>query len=215
VPLSWNQWDHTTWEKAWSYRRHFDLPEDATGRIFLDFEAANVTATVTLNGQRLGRHFGGCLPFSFEITDVVKPTGNVLAVLVDARFNINVPPNMPAPAHSEEVDYWQPGGIYGTATLRAVPNTYITDVAATPRDTLDDAKGRVEITCFIDAASAASSAHVDVVIEDLAGNAVASASSADTALAAGENEVPLVVDGITSIELWDVDSPTLCNCSGA
>ena len=209
VPLSWNQWDNTTWEKAWTYRRHFDLPADATGRIYLDFEAANVTAHVTLNGKSLGRHFGGYLPFSFEITDSVKAKGNVLAVLVDARFNINVPPNIPAPVHSEAVDYWQPGGIYGSVTLRAVPTTHITDVAATPREVLDAAKRRVDITCYVDAATASKGGHVDVELQGLDGKVIATASSPVAPIPAGESEISLVIDGLASVELWDVDSPNL------
>ena len=48
-------------------------------------------------------------------------------LLVDARFNLNVPPNLPDPAHSEEVDYWQPGGIHGTVTLRTEPPSFVGD----------------------------------------------------------------------------------------
>ncbi len=209
VPLSWNQWDATTWEKVWNYRKHFDLPAGAAGRIFLDFEAVNVSATVTVNGQRIGRHFGGYLPFSFEITDVVKPTGNILGVLVDSRFNLNVPPNIPAPVHSEEVDFWQPGGIYGTVELRVVPETFISDVAATVRDALDPTKRRVEVECFLDAAEAGDAHSLDVVITDASGVEVARASAELASIAAGASSASVVVDGLQDVELWDVDSPVL------
>jgi beta-galactosidase len=209
APLSWNAWDPETWEQVWSYRKHFDLPSDATGRIFLDFEAANVTATVTLNGHRLGRHWGGYLPFSVEVTDVVTPSDNVLSVLVDSRFNLNVPPNIPAPMHSEEIDFWQPGGIYGTVTLRAVPLTHIADVAATVRNALDDVTRRVEVTCFIDSVEPIAGARIEVEVQQLDGTVVGSSTSGVTELAAGTSEIRTVVDGLDTVSLWDVDSPTL------
>lgn len=214
VPLSWNQWDPTTWDEVWTYRKHFDLPADAAGRIFVDFEAANVSATVTLNGTRIGRHFGGYLPFSFEITDAVQATDNVLAVLVDSRFNLNVPPNIPAPVHSEAVDYGQPGGIHGSVTLRVQPVAFIADVAATPRDVLDPASRRVELVCTIDSSAALRGVQIESVLEAADGTSVAtalahSAELPSGSLDAGKSEVALTIDGLADIDLWDVDSPVL------
>jgi beta-galactosidase len=209
VPLSWNQWDNVAWEKVWSYRKHFDLPEDLSGRTFLDFEAANVTATVTVNGTRIGRHFGGYLPFSFEITDVVAATGNIVAVLVDSRFDLNVPPNIPAPVHAEEVDFWQPGGIHGSVTLRIEPTLFIADVAATVRSALEPAARRVEIVAHVDAGVATTGGVLDVSIIDASGVVTASATTAVPELPAGTAEIALVVDGLEEVELWDVDAPHL------
>jgi beta-galactosidase len=209
VPLSWNQWDASTWEKVWNYRKHFDLEDGVQGRVFLDFEAVNVSATVTVNGHRIGRHFGGYLPFSFEITDALKPKGNIVGVLVDARFNLNVPPNIPAPVHSEEVDFWQPGGIYGAVNLRIVPTTFISDVAATVRDALDPKARRIEIECFLDSTSASTGNRLEVVVSDAAGTEVARSSRDLGQTEAGASTATLVVDGLSDIELWDVDSPVL------
>ena len=207
--LSWRQWDPATWEKAWSYRKHFDFTPTPDERVFIDFEAVNVTASVTLNGVRLGRHFGGYLPFSFEITEALTQGDNLLAVLVDARFNINVPPNIPIPVHSEAVDYWQPGGIYGTVTIRRVPSAFIADVVATPRDVLDSASRRVDIVCVVDAAQPVSDATVVVRLLDAEETEVASATRSSVELVAGGGEIELSVEGLEHIELWGVDSPTL------
>ncbi|AMM22584.1 hypothetical protein AX769_20780 (plasmid) [Frondihabitans sp. PAMC 28766] len=207
APLSWRQWDPATWEHVWSYRRHFDAPVAPADRSFVDFEAVNVAATVTLNGHRLGRHFGGYLPFSFEVTEHLRAGDNVLAVLVDARFNLNVPPNLPAPARSEDIDFWQPGGIHGTVTLRAVPGTFVSDVSAVPRDVLDPDRRRVEITAFVDARD-----HVDSrILTELVGPDGATVASADVTatLSPGVNEVPLSINDVGSVALWDVESPTL------
>lgn len=210
VPLSWTNWDHTAWEQVWPYRKHFDVPGEMVGsRLFLDFEAANVAATVTLNGVRLGRHWGGYLPFSFEITDLVKPAGNVLAVLLDARFNLNVPPNLPPPAQSEDVDYWQPGGIHGTVTLRAEAPVYVRDVVATPRQVLDPAARRLEITAFVDALEPVSGATLEVALQSLDGAVLARLTGPATGLGAGASELSLTLEDLAGVELWDVDSPVL------
>ena len=109
TPLSWQDWDPAAWEQTWLYRRHFDAPPGHRGRrAFLEFAAAMTHATVTLNGTRVADHLGGYLPFSTEVTGVLRPEGNVLAVRLDASFNLNVPPDRPAPAETVSVDYWQP-----------------------------------------------------------------------------------------------------------
>ena len=93
VPLSWRNWDPSAWERLWVYRKHFDAPPGTDGmRVFGDFAAAMTRATVTLNGVEVADHLGGYLPFSAEITDQLRPDGNVLAVRLDSTFNLNVPP---------------------------------------------------------------------------------------------------------------------------
>ena len=119
TPLSWQNWDPSAWEQVWAYRKHFDAPPGTEGRrVFLDFSAAMTHATVTLNGTEVAEHLGGYLPFSAEITSTLRPGGNVLAVRLDSTFNLNVPPDRPAPYISTSVDYWQPGGIYRDVRLR-------------------------------------------------------------------------------------------------
>ncbi|MCA1603644.1 MAG: hypothetical protein LC776_19060, partial [Acidobacteria bacterium] len=65
--LSWRRWEPHSWEREWIYRRHFDVPRELHGRrVFVDFGAALTRASLTLNGQELGEHLGGYLPFSYE-----------------------------------------------------------------------------------------------------------------------------------------------------
>jgi beta-galactosidase len=208
--LSWRQWDHTLWEKVWTYRKHFDLADFEEGqRVFLDFEAVMTNATVTLNGVRLGQHFGGYLPFSFEVTDAVKASGNLLAVLVDSRFNLNVPPNIPIPVKSEAVDYWQPGGIYGTVNLRVVPAAYVSELVATPENVLDADARSVRVTSVVDASQALGTASLRVSLIDGAGTEIATVTSPVSIGGAGVQEIESVLSGLASVELWDVESPVL------
>jgi hypothetical protein len=136
------------------YRKRFDAPPGADrGRVFLDFAAAMTRATVTLNGAEVTDHLGGYLPFRAEISGLLRPAGNVLAVRLDSTFNLNVPPDRPAPEPSVSVDYWQPGGIYRDVRLRLLPRAFLADVFAKPVNVLDPAARQVVVQVTVDAAA--------------------------------------------------------------
>jgi hypothetical protein len=64
-----------------TYRTHFDAPPLARSpapRLFLDLGSLSMLAEVRLNGKPLGVVW--CPPWRVEITDAVKPAGNVLEV---------------------------------------------------------------------------------------------------------------------------------------
>lgn len=96
VPASWNDqinerrdylgtaWYQTTFALPWGWRGQ---------RIHLRFNSVNYLAEVWLNGQRLGGHEGGHLPFAFDVTDQVRDQDNVLVVRVSgALAPEHVPP---------------------------------------------------------------------------------------------------------------------------
>ncbi len=63
-------------ERLW-YRRKFSLPEHYAGkRILLHFGAVDWQCIVYVNGQAVGEHSGGYLPFSFDITDALRAQGS-------------------------------------------------------------------------------------------------------------------------------------------
>ena len=87
----------------------------------------------------------------------------MLAVRLDSTFNLNVPPDRPAPEPTISVDYWQPGGIYRDVRLRVVPQAFLADVFAKPVSVLDPAARQVVVQATVDAASGLSGpAHVTV-----------------------------------------------------
>ncbi|MPZ82796.1 MAG: hypothetical protein GEV28_21285 [Actinophytocola sp.] len=208
--LSWREWDPATWEKVWAYRRHFDVPDELRGlRLFLDFDGALTESTATLNGAPVGGYRGGYLPFSFEITDQVAPRGNVLALALDARFSVNVPPNRRAPIPARTIDFWQPGGIYRQAALRAVPPVFLADVFAKPVDVLDPARRRLDVRCTVDAAAVPRGAtQIQVVLRD-GDRKVASATAPVTIGGPGQAEATVTLTGLPDITLWEVDDPKL------
>jgi hypothetical protein len=65
-----------------TYRKTFDAPQQASPsqRLFIDLGSVRELAEVRLNGKSLGIVWAP--PFRVEITDPLKPTGNVLEVEV-------------------------------------------------------------------------------------------------------------------------------------
>jgi beta-galactosidase len=211
APLSWRHWDPASWERTFCYRRAFVLPEHFAGmRVFVDFAGAMTKATVHLNGHELGVHLGGYLPFSYEVTDLLAQGENLLAVLLDASFDINVPPNVPAPGTNLDIDYFEPGGIYREVCLRAVPQVFLDDVFAKPVDVLSPSP-RVEVECTIDAAVVpAGSGLLSVeVLDPETGARTGSAVMAPEVDQAGRSVVRLSVDQLSEVTLWDIERPKL------
>ena len=207
--LSWRQWDPATWEKEWIYRRRFDVPEELAGlRLFADFDGALTGSTVTVNGQSAGQYQGGYLPFSQEITGLVRQRDNLLAVRLDAAFGIDVPPDRPGQS-SVSVDFWQPGGIYRQARLRAVPQIFVADVFARPTAVLDAARRTVEVEITLDAATVpAQGARVVAELRD-GSRTITSAATAVRITGTGQSTAAVSLTGLGDITLWDVDRPQL------
>jgi beta-galactosidase len=215
APLSWQNWDPSTWEQDWIYRKHFDAPANTDGqRVFLDFQAAITASTVTLNGTVVTENAGGYLPFSAEITDQIQPTGNILAVALNSEFSIDVPPDRPAPYVSTSVDYWQPGGIYRDVQLRAVPQVFIADVFAQPVSVLDPANTQVQVQVTVDAALVPQDP-VTIVVElrdpDARQNPVAKVTAPVSITSTGQITVTATVQDLPAITLWDSENPKLYN----
>ena len=209
TPLSWQDWNPAAWERVWVYRKHFDAVPDASGRVFLEVGAALTHSTVTLNGTAVGDYLGGYLPFSCELTGALQPSGNVLAVRLDSTFNLNVPPDRPAPQHATSVDFWQPGGIYRDVRLRMVPQVFLADVFAKPVNVLDPVARQVVVQATVDAAAALDGT-AEVAVELRDGDVVTAAGLAPVAISGpGQTTVTVTLAGLGEIMLWELAEPKL------
>ncbi|MBW8848304.1 MAG: hypothetical protein JF607_25450 [Burkholderiales bacterium] len=89
LPHTWNAQDGEAggpyYRGAGWYRRVIERPAGAAGgrRQFLEFDGATMAADVWVNGRLAGRHEGGYARFRFDITPLLRPGRNVLAVRVD------------------------------------------------------------------------------------------------------------------------------------
>jgi beta-galactosidase len=205
--LSWEKWDPASWESVWLYRRHFSLPYETAGqRVFIKFDGAMTSATPKINGVALPEHFGGYLPFEYELTKFLKDGDNILDVEVDARWQ-DVPPDG-NPKGPRSVDYLQPGGIVRPVRLCIVPQVFISDVFAKPLNVLSGSRS-VAAKCTVNATEpAAQSYRIKVKLMD--GDHVVSSAQKTVAIEKeGDTEVEINLTSLGNIKLWDVDAPHL------
>ena len=80
-------------------------------------------ATVYCNGQEICRHGCGYTAFEADITDaVVFGSQNTVAVRLDSRESLNVPP------FGGQIDYLTFGGLYRQVWLLVRENSHFKDV---------------------------------------------------------------------------------------
>jgi beta-glucuronidase len=122
VPGDWNTqadklffYEGTVW-----YKKSFDYQRKPNTRLFVYFGAANYFADVYLNGEKIGQHEGGFTPFNFEITRLVRDTGNFLVVKVDNKRRRDAVPTL-------MTDWWNYGGLTREVKLIETPTTFVND----------------------------------------------------------------------------------------
>jgi beta-galactosidase len=144
IQLPWHSFDDKDYEFVSTYRRRIKFPEGAAGkRVFVDFEGVMTASTVWMNGVRLGDYKGGFTPFSFELTKHLRQDAeNVLVVQVDSTERDDIPP------FGYEIDYMTFGGIYREVAIRVVPNTYIDNIFAQPKNVLSNSAS-LDVHCFL------------------------------------------------------------------
>lgn len=127
------------------FRKSFSLEKSPSSqRTFLEFEAVDYRCRVWLNGVGLGGHTGYFAPFSFEITELLRPGRNLAAVEVDAPLDPGFPFNKTIIKGG--LQHWDmrpggwtrrgqergSGGIWGSVALRATGPARIGRMLAAP-----------------------------------------------------------------------------------
>ena len=118
-----------------------ELPE--AERYFLEFQGANASADVYVNGQHLAHHDGGYSTWRVDVTDALQEE-NLIAVLVDNSINETVYPQM--------ADFTFYGGLYRDVNLVCVAQSHFDlsyhggpGIQVTPEMEGDDAKTTVQV----------------------------------------------------------------------
>lgn len=117
------------------YSRTFTIdPGLIGGRLLLHFGAVDYRTSVWLNGVRVGAHEGGYTPFSFEITDFVRPNGEqLLSVRVEDYFDCSQPRGKQYWKEYNEMCWYQGcTGIWQSVWLEAVGDGWFTRLSCTP-----------------------------------------------------------------------------------
>ncbi len=204
VRLPWHGFDEKSYEFVSVYRRRLRVPAAARGkRVFVDFEGVMTASTVWLNGQKAGEYRGGYTPFSFELTSYLDAHGeNLLAVDVDSTERSDIPP------FGNEIDYLTFGGIYREVALRIVPDTFLENIYARPRDVLSQSPS-VDVECFLDRAPGSRPGALSLRAELRKNDAVLGSVSQKLAGSPASNTYTLTLAKLGKIELWDLQSPNL------
>ena len=116
------------------YRRQFQVPAAMHGqRLLLNFGAVDYRARVWVNGQFVGEHRGGYVPFALEITGAVRDGDNELVVhAIDEIRSGLQPAGKQTHTVSQGCVYTRTTGIWQTVWLEAVGATYLREFALTP-----------------------------------------------------------------------------------
>jgi len=157
VPGSWNEQLEDIRDylgTAW-YQTRFEIPEGfaANRQVWIRFGSVNYLAEVWLNGELLGEHEGGHLPFQFEVAKRLRPE-NLLTVRVDGQLAPDrVPPGRvksdPKDTFSNQqfpdstFDFFPFAGIHRSVLLYSTPQESLTDL--TVRTTISGQEGRVSV----------------------------------------------------------------------
>ena len=176
-------------ERLW-YRRAFTWSRQArptnAERTLLHFGAVDQTCTVWVNGHEVGRHTGGYLPFTFEVTDALVEGENLLEVRVRDLSETGVHARGKQRLDRGTIWYTAQSGIWQTVWLEPVPEQYVERLVLVPH--LEDAE--LEVTVV------SSRAH----------------GAARVTVAGTTTEIPVGVASrlpIADVRLWTPDDPHL------
>lgn len=115
------------------YRRYFDITDDINNdKIILHFTAVDQIAEVFINGQFIGEHIGGFLPFSFDIKPYVKEKDNELIVRVKDYSDTSHYSRGKQKLKRGKIWYSAQSGIYLPVWLEGVSNDYVESIKLTP-----------------------------------------------------------------------------------
>jgi beta-glucuronidase len=208
VPGSWNEQYEDLFNYlglAWYVRRAY-VPSGWQGqRIFIRVGSACYLGTVYINGEKVGSHEGGHLPFAFEITNLIKwGAENVIAISVENELTATRVPsgNIPSPIGGfasnlrTTYDFFPFAGLHRPVVLYSLPQTYIDDL--TVATGIDGNDGSVNVTVRLNEAVAAQGAL------QLSGNG--GAVSAELSFAGGSATAELRVP---NARLWSDTDPYL------
>ena len=186
-----------------SYRRNFDIPEEWSGDdIFVEFGAVSSAFYVWVNGQYVGYSEGSKTPSEFEITDVVRPGGNSIAVEV-YRWSTG--------SYLEDQDFWSLSGIQRDVRLYARPPVRVRDFFANASLVNRYQDGLLELAVDLtNASEAAATAALSIQLKD--GEQLIRTIEETVDLEPGESTQSFTVE-IEGAKAWSAEIPNLYDLS--
>jgi len=118
-------------EKLW-YRRVFEVNAAPGEVVLLHFGAVDFECQVWINGKLAGTHWGGYLPFSFDITALIQKEGNELVVVVEDDTEQALHQKGKQRLEPGGIWYSSVSGIWQTVWLEVLPQKHIRSLKLTP-----------------------------------------------------------------------------------
>jgi Glycosyl hydrolases family 2, sugar binding domain/Glycosyl hydrolases family 2, TIM barrel domain/Glycosyl hydrolases family 2/Domain of unknown function (DUF4350) len=183
---------------AW-YRRSFEIPASWKGEhVLLHFGAVDYRARVWLNGQLLGTHEGGNVPFRFDATTALRPGRNILAVRAeDPPEDRTIPRGKQYwKPQSEGIFYTRTSGIWQPVWLEATGDAHFDDIhVVAGQDGVAHFDGELAETLL---------AGLAVRISLFDGGTAAGSTEAEVELGRFNATIP-----VSKVKLWSPESPSL------
>jgi beta-galactosidase len=211
VPHTWQSSEKTSGYMgvAW-YRRTFQTPTTRAGEtVRIEFEAVYHSATVWVNGHKIGQHLGkGYTAFTLDASPLLSwDELNHLAVKVDNSFDRSMLPR------GDSYDWAADGGIIRPARLLITPPVFIArvDVDAQPDLATREASLEVKLVLRNTAPSEVALAAGYWVAEEDSGRIVLRQPNARqcTLKPGAEQELILPPARLPNARLWHFDHPDL------
>jgi len=182
------------------YRKAFPSPESGK-RVVLDFGGVYSAADVWLNGTHLGKNYNGYLGFRYDVTDLLKPAGelNSLAVRADN-------------SRLDSSRWYTGSGIYRDVNLIITDRVYIPIYSTwitTPKIAQDKAEVHVE-TVLTNSSSQAHDVTLTTNIYDPAGKLAATGNKSEH-LTPGTSVTVKQDMVVAGPQLWSPETPYLYN----
>ena len=160
VPGSWNEQYQDLYDYlgvSWYVQTTYIPQAWKSERVMLRVGSANYWAAVWVNGQKVGEHEGGHLPFAFDITDAVSFDGaNIIAIQVENHLKPTRVPSgnikqrvfgLPEMALPTTFDFYPFAGLHRPVVLYTMPRIHIEDITVVTE--IDGADGIVRIRVTI------------------------------------------------------------------
>lgn len=184
------QFSEAAYNPVGSYVCCFDLDEALRGkRVSVRFEGVEQAMYVWLNGVFLGYAEDTFTPSEFDLTGVLRETGNRLCVEVHKRSTA---------AYLEDQDFFRFFGIFRSVSLLARPDAHVEDLWARPQVNLKTLAGRVHADLRL------SGNAVKVQARVLEGETVLASAEADA-----DERLSLTLDMPGQVKLWHNHHPNL------
>ena len=173
-----------------SYVRTFDLdPALRGGRVIVRFEGVEQAMYLWVNGQFIGYAEDSFTPSEFDLTGVVRDTGNVLAVQVHKRSTA---------AYLEDQDFFRFFGIFRSVSLLGLPRAHVEDLWVRPRVEVATRRGSLQV----DLRLSGDAVRAELTVRD--GETVLTRQTLEC-----EGETKFSCDMPGEVRLWDNHNPHL------